>query len=254
MVVVGKNLGPFCTAILEALFLDVPLGTQTLGAMLIGLVGSAVYALDDANSDLEGVGLVGLNAGLVACTAVCEKYVVKTVDQGALGLSLYRNILAVPLLGILLALGVESFPEAMYALAQASKQSLLVLAVSTVFSAAAGLLVFTLQGRVNATTTQIASLCYKLVTTSLSLVLFPEAQKDLGLLAFVGYGLSTVSVAVYAFWPKRKPVLKKAHSPLSAEELQLASPCEPDRSKGVPFWDRGFWDAGVPDPNGPHLR
>ena len=105
---------------------------------------------------------------------------------------------------------------------------------STIFSGAAGLFIFTLQGRVSATlpgwseacgtwlvliapvrfdilrTTQIASLCYKLATTVLSLVVFPQAtvkcrsqswvqaRKDLGWLAFVGYGLSTVSVALYA--------------------------------------------------------
>eukprot|EP00439_Symbiodinium_sp_Y106_P087131 s122_g40.t1 len=36
MVVVGKNLGPFCTAILESLLLEVPLNHRTLAALLIG--------------------------------------------------------------------------------------------------------------------------------------------------------------------------------------------------------------------------
>jgi len=108
---------------------------------------------------------------------------------------------------------MENFSDAVLAIANASNYCLMVLAVSTIFSAAAGLLVFTLQGRVSATTTQIASLCYKLATTALSLVLFPEAQRDLGLLALMGYGLSTVSVALYAFWPKSDPVVKKAEKP-----------------------------------------
>jgi len=213
MVVVGKNLGPFCTAILESLLLEVPLNHRTLAALLIGVLGSTLYAMGDANSDMEGVFLVGLNAALVALTSVCEKYVVRTVDQAALGFSLYRCVLAVPLLGIMLALGMEDFSDAVLAIANASNYCLMVLAVSTIFSAAAGLLVFTLQGRVSATTTQIASLCYKLATTALSLVLFPEAQRDLGLLALLGYGLSTVSVALYAFWPKSDPVVKKAEKP-----------------------------------------
>eukprot|EP00439_Symbiodinium_sp_Y106_P071083 s250_g12.t1 len=85
------------------------------------------------------------------------------------------------------------------------------------------LLVFTLQGRVSATTTQIASLCYKLATTALSLVLFPEAQRDLGLLALMGYGLSTVSVALYAFWPKSDPVVKKAEKPPQGYPRSLAA-------------------------------
>mmetsp|Transcript_54065 Transcript_54065/g.126247 ORF Transcript_54065/g.126247 Transcript_54065/m.126247 type:complete len:311 (-) Transcript_54065:185-1117(-) len=207
MVVVGKNLGPFCTALLETALLEAPLNHRTLGALLIGVMGSALYALGDANSDLEGGCLVGLNAFLVALTSVCEKYVVRTVDQAALGFSLYRSVLAVPLLGLMLLLGMEDLGEAIEAVWNANNYCLMVLAVSTVFSAAAGLLVFTLQGRVSATTTQIASLCYKLATTSLSLMLFPEAQADLGWLAFVGYGLSTVSVALYAFWPKPEPAV-----------------------------------------------
>ncbi|CAJ1432031.1 unnamed protein product [Effrenium voratum] len=97
MVVVGKNLGPFCTALLEALILKAPLNPRTLGSLLLGVVGSTFYAMGDANS--EGVGLVGLNALLVALTSVSEKHVVRTLDQAALGFSLYRrNILAIPLL------------------------------------------------------------------------------------------------------------------------------------------------------------
>ncbi|CAE7039365.1 GONST4 [Symbiodinium natans] len=233
MVVVGKNLGPFCTAILESLLLEAWRGRQPMieqrDEFLIFLdPGAGKYtvchgrrelrhlvcdkffrdsvaerlkwvlrdaALFAAAEDLEGVFLVGLNAAL-------EKYVVRTVDQAALGFSLYRCVLAVPLLGIMLALGMEDVYDALLAIVNASNYCLLVLAVSTIFSAAAGLLVFTLQGRVSATTTQIASLCYKLATTALSLVLFPEAQRDLGLLAFIGYGLSTVSVALYAQFGK----------------------------------------------------
>eukprot|EP00931_Biecheleriopsis_adriatica_P086775 TRINITY_DN61369_c0_g1_i1.p1 TRINITY_DN61369_c0_g1~~TRINITY_DN61369_c0_g1_i1.p1 ORF type:complete len:304 (-),score=52.16 TRINITY_DN61369_c0_g1_i1:122-1033(-) len=203
MVVVGKNLGPFCTALLEMVFLQATLKKETLGSLLIGVVGSALYAVGDANTDLVGILLVGFNALLVAVAAVCEKHVVNTLDQAALGFSLYRSALAVPLLCAMLLCGLEDFGAAKSAIAGASSQTLSVLAVSTVFSSAAGLLVFTLQGCVSATTTQIASLVYKLATTLLSFMIFPEARKDIGFLAMLGYGLSTLSVTLYAMAPRQ---------------------------------------------------
>ena len=44
------------------------------------------------NNWSPGVLLVGSNALLVAFTSVCEKYVVRNVDQAALGFSLYRAL------------------------------------------------------------------------------------------------------------------------------------------------------------------
>eukprot|EP00438_Fugacium_kawagutii_P025494 Skav224831 [mRNA] locus=scaffold3408:170575:171513:+ [translate_table: standard] len=204
MVVVGKNMGPFCTALLETLILKAPLNPRTLFSLLIGVLGSTLYAMGDANSDLEGLLLVGSNALLVALTSVCEKYVVRNVDQAALGFSLYRNLGAIPLLWILMTVGMENFGGALEAFSQASGSCWWIFAGSTVFSAAAGLFIFTLQGRVSATTTQIASLCYKLATTVISLLVFPQARKDLGWMAILGYSLSTLSVALYVFLPAKR--------------------------------------------------
>eukprot|EP00435_Cladocopium_sp_Y103_P054955 s282_g18.t1 len=120
MVVVGKNLGPFWTALLEALILKAPLNPRTLFSLLIGVLGSTLYAMGDANSDLEGLFWVGSNALLVAFTSVSEKYVVRNVDQAALGFSLYRNAVAIPLLWILMTVGMENFGGALEAFSKAS--------------------------------------------------------------------------------------------------------------------------------------
>lgn len=61
-----------------------------------------------------------------------------------------------------------------------------------------GLLLFELQSRVAATSIQVANLCYKVVTTLLSLVLFPESIRDIGAMAVLGYSLSMVGIALYA--------------------------------------------------------
>eukprot|EP00434_Breviolum_minutum_P032008 symbB.v1.2.028308.t2/scaffold2947.1/size66659/7 len=102
---------PFWTALLETLILKAPLNPRTLFSLLIGVLGSTLYAMGDANSDLEGVFLVGSNALLVAFTSVCEKYVVRNVDQAALGFSLYRNTVAIPLLWILMTAGKQLLLE-----------------------------------------------------------------------------------------------------------------------------------------------
>ncbi|CAK9091040.1 unnamed protein product [Durusdinium trenchii] len=81
MVVVGKNLGPFCTALLEAVLLKATLNPRTLFSLLLGVIGSTLYAMGDLNSLFQGLFLVGGNALLVALTSVSEKYVVRTVDQ-----------------------------------------------------------------------------------------------------------------------------------------------------------------------------
>merc|ERR550525_2218543 len=75
------------------------------------------------------------------------------------------------------------------------------------FGALSGMLLFHLQSRVTATSTQVASLCYKLASTLLSLVLFPASLNDVGFVAFLGYSLSTASISLYMF-----PWLLKNHA------------------------------------------
>ncbi|CAK9089407.1 unnamed protein product [Durusdinium trenchii] len=72
------------------------LNPRTLFSLLLGVIGSTLYAMGDLNSEpgqldgdawweavqlFQGLFLVGGNALLVALTSVSEKYVVRTVDQ-----------------------------------------------------------------------------------------------------------------------------------------------------------------------------
>eukprot|EP00434_Breviolum_minutum_P024540 symbB.v1.2.021675.t1/scaffold1887.1/size97121/2 len=126
--------------------------------------------------------------------AICEKVSKVSATSGSIGTSAADPVI------------LNFVPEV-------SKPKPLVFAASTIFSAAAGLFIFTLQGRVSATTTQIASLCYKLATTVLSLLVFPQARKDLGWMAILGYSLSTVSVALYAFLPSKRVANSSGSTP-----------------------------------------
>jgi len=199
MVVVGKNLSPFCTAMLEAAALQEPMRLQTLAPLLLSVSGGVIYAAGDAHAEPLGVFLVLLNAAIGAATSVSEKRVVSKDAQSPLGWSLYRNALALPLLLVLIFFGCDDAGLAARDLAAASTSCWLLLLASASFSTAAGFLIFFLQTKVSATTTQVASLCYKICTTLLSLLLFPESRRDIGLLAFLGYALSTIGIALYIF-------------------------------------------------------
>jgi len=229
MVVVGKNLAPFCTGLLEAIVWGDSLSLRSLGALLLGVAGSALYALGDASTEPVGVLIILANSILVAVTAVTEKHVVGTLDQSALGLSLYRNSLALPLLAIAFTVGLDDFTDAGQAVAQASDGCLFALALSSVFSSLAGVLIFTLQGRVRATTTQIAGLCYKLATTLLSLACFPQSRHDIGGVAVLGYALSTFGVTLY-IWPHDASHVKIAATLASRGPLLDSTGGPPDSS------------------------
>lgn len=199
MVVVGRNLTPFCTAFLEVLIVKTPLKLDTLAPLVISVTGSIIYAYGDSNTETTGVSYVLLNSAIVAVTCVSEKRVVGKEDQTPLGWSLYRNALAVPFLLVVLLCGLEDTRMAVEALRYGSWETWWLLFISSCFSASAGFMIFKLQTRVSATSTQVANLGYKVVTTIVSLIVFPESRRDIGLLAYVGYLLSFCGIALYVF-------------------------------------------------------
>lgn len=219
MVVVGKNLTPFCTAMLEAFVMRVPLRSSTLAPLLLSISGGAIYAYGDASAESIGIFLVLLNSVIVACTSVSEKKVVSKDEQVPLGWSLYRNALALPMLVACLACGVEDTRAAWDSLAAAGSSFWLLLLISASFSAAAGCLIFMLQARVSATTTQVANLCYKVGTTLLSFVFFPESRHDIGWPACMGYALSTLGIFFYVFPGATKAVSSSKVSALTASTI-----------------------------------
>jgi len=199
MAVVGKNLTPFVTAVLEALLLQAPLGGGALLSLATGTCGGAVYLLGDANASAQGLLYVLLNAVCVSLTSISEKVVTSQKQQSPLGLCLLRNALAVPFVALILLADPEAGAGAWRELLDAGPPLWLGMVLTSVFGAASGTLLFRLQASVTATTTQVASLCYKLASTVLSLLLFPASRQDIGLVAVLGYAVSTASVSLYYF-------------------------------------------------------
>jgi len=198
MAVVGKNLTPFLTSLLEALVLQAPLQSSTLMALCVGLVGGGLYLLGDTNASALGLALVVINATCVSVTAVCEKLVTGQKNQSPHGLGFLRNAMAVPFVAVILLTDVEESLRSFRVVWDAGALTWIHILVTAFFSSISGTLLFELQTRVTATTTQVASLCYKLASTTLSLVLFPGSRNDIGALAVLGYALSMLGVALYS--------------------------------------------------------
>mmetsp|Transcript_92059 Transcript_92059/g.260592 ORF Transcript_92059/g.260592 Transcript_92059/m.260592 type:complete len:294 (-) Transcript_92059:86-967(-) len=200
MAVVGKNLTPFLTAMMEVLLPgSPPLSSQTLIGLIIGTLGGIIYLIGDANTTAYGILLCVLNAFVVALTAISEKRVTTKKEQSPLGLCFLRNALAVPFLAVFVCADYRASYAAWHVLMDARPLLYVQMLLTAFISAISGMFLFHLQLRVTATTTQVASLCYKLATTLMSLLLFPASLNDIGLVAFSGYALSTLSISIYMF-------------------------------------------------------
>jgi len=210
MAVVGKNLTPFLTSVLESLLLHTPLRRGTLIALSFGLAGGCIYLLGDANASVMGLLFVLCNAVCVSVTAVCEKFVTSQKEQSPHGLGFLRNAMAVPFVAVILLADVEASVQSFHEVWNAGLMTWIHILVTALFSSMSGTLLFELQTRVTATTTQVASLCYKLASTGLSLLIFPGSQRDIGVLAVLGYALSMLGVALYSHSRMRdKPNVKR---------------------------------------------
>lgn len=220
MAVVGRNLTPFFTAVLELTFLHTPLSGRTLLSLVVGLIGAGVYLAGDANSSIVGCLFVILNACCISVTSTVEKFVSSQKQQSPLGLCLLRNALAVPFIGLILLGDLENSFKSLQAVIDAGPRLWFQMLLTSAFGALTGLCLFQLQSMVTATTVQVAALCYKLISVLLSLLLFPASLRDLGLYAAFGYGISTLSAAIYSFKPKKldKPIKTTSKNTKSAPE------------------------------------
>jgi len=62
------------------------------------MIGSVVYSYFDMAYDTIGYAWLSLNTSLFALNVLYEKHAVVTVDQTAVGISCYQNLLSLPLL------------------------------------------------------------------------------------------------------------------------------------------------------------
>merc|ERR1719362_1995132 len=150
---------------------------------MIGTCGGIIYLVGDTNASTNGLMFIIVNAVSVALTCISEKFVTKQKQQSPLGLCLLRNALSVPFIALFLLADPAATVQASREIIQAGPATWFSMMLTSVIGAVSGTLLFLLQTKVTATTTQVAALCYKLISTVLSLVVFPTSRHDVGFIA-----------------------------------------------------------------------
>lgn len=218
MFILGKSLASIGCLFLEHAVEQMPLRAPSIATLVLGAVGGMLCALHRtdrspalvskaaAMQEAQGVlkqlsiadqamSVIFMNAVLMACMSVFEKRTVRLREQSSLGLCLFRNALAAPLLALPVFAGIERLDAAWGSLLDLDAMTWLLMVLSACLSAFAGFLVFELQRFVSATTTQVANLCYTLLTALLSGAVYHNAGD---IWAFIGFALSAASVCLYA--------------------------------------------------------
>ena len=84
------------------MFFGKEFNTEMKHGICIILMGSLVYSYFDLDFNYTGYMWMTLNTIIFAINVLYEKYAVVSVDQTAVGVSCYQNILSLPLLMIML--------------------------------------------------------------------------------------------------------------------------------------------------------
>jgi len=100
--VVFRNIGTVIVAFGDAAFFGKEFNFDMKVAIGVILLGSIVYGAFDLDFDYTGYMWMTANTLIFACNVLYEKYAVVSVDQTAVGISCYQNILSLPLLLVMI--------------------------------------------------------------------------------------------------------------------------------------------------------
>jgi drug/metabolite transporter (DMT)-like permease len=100
--VVFRNIGTVAVACGDSLFFGKEFNRDMKTALGVILGGSLVYSYYDLNFDFHGYMWMSANTVIFACNVLYEKYAVVSVDQTAVGVSCYQNLLSLPMLTVVL--------------------------------------------------------------------------------------------------------------------------------------------------------
>lgn len=199
MYVVGRNTVPILTACGETIFLGANVGRSDLVALVVALVGSLLYALGDNTWDARGVHLALFNAVFVTGSTLVEKKLIGISGRTPVEINAYRCLFSLPMLLPLMHFYGES--------SAAAGTPWLTLLGSCPLAFGIGVASFQLQARVHATSIQAANVAYKVVTTVVSLVLFPLTVTLVG---WTGYAVSFFGFVLYMVGRSRRAAKSKS--------------------------------------------
>ena len=187
--VVFRNLGTVFVAIGDSMFFGKEFNTEMKQGIGIILFGSLVYSYFDLNFDYYGYAWMSLNTVIFAINVLYEKYAVVSVDQTAVGVSCYQNILSLPLLTVMLVSTGESTAATEWGSLSASMQGTIFL--TGVFGCLLSICYMSLNKFASPTAITIASNLNKLVSAIVGRLVFHNAISPhtvLGLLICMGGG------------------------------------------------------------------
>lgn len=106
--VVFRNISTVLVACGDALLFSKEFNKDMKIAIAVILAGSIVYSYFDMNFNMVGYLWMVANTILFTCNVLYEKYAVTSVDQTAVGISCYQNILSLPILAVTLITSGET--------------------------------------------------------------------------------------------------------------------------------------------------
>ena len=198
--IVFRNIGTVFVAIGDHMFFGKEFNTEMKHGICIILMGSLVYSYFDLDFNYTGYMWMTLNTIIFAINVLYEKYAVVSVDQTAVGVSCYQNILSLPLLMIMLISTGETSATVAWGQLSASMQGTIFL--TGVFGCLLSICYMSLNKFASPTAITIASNLNKLVSAIVGALVFHNSVSPhtvLGLLICMGGGY------YYANAPKIAP-------------------------------------------------
>lgn len=125
--VVFRNIGTVLVALGDSVFFGKEFNTEMKTAIGVIIFGSVVYGYYDLDFNMNGYIWMTANTCIFACNVLYEKYAVVSVDQTAVGVSCYQNILSIPLLTVALLSSGETEAMAAYKVLSFSLQGIIIL-------------------------------------------------------------------------------------------------------------------------------
>eukprot|EP01080_Neovahlkampfia_damariscottae_P010559 gene10559-3078_t len=178
LVIVSRNSAPLGTSLIECLFMGLKLSYEEFFSLSLILMGSIFYAFSDTTVSFEGSQWILLNLLLTVTIPIIDKKLTNDVkqEQTSTGISTLKNIMSFPML-LFIAYFKGTLNSITDVLPYLPIYDHAILFLTIFFGTTIGIAYYSLMSLVSATSVVAANVTYKLVTLTLSLIIFPVPFK-----------------------------------------------------------------------------
>jgi len=174
-VVVARNLCTVCVALGEWAVLGARFSTLQLAALFVTLVGSVVYAFNDITFSAEGYTWQAVNSACFVFGQLYEKWNLSKTDQTPAGVAQLKNLLSIPIMGVLIVLFGET--QNVHVWAQQPFPVWMALSFTCVGACAMGIIYMSLYSISSATSVSVGGNANKVVSIMVASYMF-KTQLD----------------------------------------------------------------------------